>query len=500
MGKKIMRRFQIGEISGVGSPAQKGALAAIMKRAAAPSAEVLDYVAKGAGMSDLPDVVEAYLKRSFTTDQRKTMADRGEAMPGGGFPIASRDDLENAIRAVGRAKDPEKAKSHIIARARALDATSLLPTGWATAKSIGGDLIMEITRVAPRVLPDLLANVVKAEEIEAEITKIADKKVRKQKLSALQVAKSAVVASAWSIVDSTSGEDTASLLRKNFDEYKTHIVGLASNGAETGDEIMLKAIAKSLGLPETATEADIQKALDKQALAAKRAETILKMSGEHAAYMNNDKATMPDGGKEAFCDMSADERDKHMEANPNKKGAVTKEGDDEDDSDGAMKNAIKVDKRNIKRSVVGDDVFAVMKSQQAAIEKGETDRVIGTIQKRAETSMKYVIGKADEVAGILFRIAKGKSTQADADAVEKMLASASDVIGKSDVLTKEFGKVSGSEGGTASDQIAALAAELVKNDKTGKMSIAKARTHVRDTNPALAKAESEERAAARKAA
>lgn len=76
------------------------------------------------GIEDLLD------KREFSDDERKKAADAGEALPDGSFPIQSEQDLKNAIRAVGRASDPAKAKAHIIARAKAMGLESELPTDW----------------------------------------------------------------------------------------------------------------------------------------------------------------------------------------------------------------------------------------------------------------------------------------------------------------------------------------------------------------------------------
>lgn len=75
-----------------------------------------------------PEMVEG--KRKFTTEQREQAADSGAAMDDGSFPIKSREDLLNAIKAVGRAKDPAKAKRHIVKRARALGLLDLIPDDW----------------------------------------------------------------------------------------------------------------------------------------------------------------------------------------------------------------------------------------------------------------------------------------------------------------------------------------------------------------------------------
>jgi hypothetical protein len=72
----------------------------------------------------------SFQKRDYKTEARRRMATEGIAMPDGSFPIANRSDLENAIRSIGRASNPEAAKEHIKRRARALDATDMLPDTW----------------------------------------------------------------------------------------------------------------------------------------------------------------------------------------------------------------------------------------------------------------------------------------------------------------------------------------------------------------------------------
>jgi peptidoglycan hydrolase-like protein with peptidoglycan-binding domain len=69
-------------------------------------------------------------EREFSAARRETLAKKGHAMPHGGFPIVTAEDLSNAIQALGRAKNPEAAKAHIIKRAKALGLTSKLPDSW----------------------------------------------------------------------------------------------------------------------------------------------------------------------------------------------------------------------------------------------------------------------------------------------------------------------------------------------------------------------------------
>jgi hypothetical protein len=65
-----------------------------------------------------------------TQDERDKAAAKGQALPEGGFPIQSHDDLKKAVKAFGRAKNPTAAKRHIIKRAKAIKGTHLLPDTW----------------------------------------------------------------------------------------------------------------------------------------------------------------------------------------------------------------------------------------------------------------------------------------------------------------------------------------------------------------------------------
>ena len=66
---------------------------------------------------------------------RKKAAAAGQAMPGGRFPIKTRADLANAIRAVGRVQPPTeearaKVRRFIMRRAKALGAGDAIPDTW----------------------------------------------------------------------------------------------------------------------------------------------------------------------------------------------------------------------------------------------------------------------------------------------------------------------------------------------------------------------------------
>lgn len=79
------------------------------------------------------------IKRDYNSQERQRMAEMGQAMPDGSFPIKTRADLENAIQSVGRAANYEAAKKHIIRRARTLNMVNMLPENWNVKKSLWGD-------------------------------------------------------------------------------------------------------------------------------------------------------------------------------------------------------------------------------------------------------------------------------------------------------------------------------------------------------------------------
>lgn len=79
-----------------------------------------------------PDEIEkANNKTYFSHKERKDLAERGEAMPNGKYPIRNSQDLKDAIRLVGASDMPEnKVKAWIKKRAKELGLESELPKDW----------------------------------------------------------------------------------------------------------------------------------------------------------------------------------------------------------------------------------------------------------------------------------------------------------------------------------------------------------------------------------
>ena len=70
------------------------------------------------------------VKRKFSAESRRRMAESGNAMPDGSYPIGNRKDLMNAIRSWGRGGSDPKVKAHIKRRAKELGAEDMIPENW----------------------------------------------------------------------------------------------------------------------------------------------------------------------------------------------------------------------------------------------------------------------------------------------------------------------------------------------------------------------------------
>lgn len=87
---------------------------------------------------------EAEIRAKYDAAQMKKMGSSGEAMPNAkgepSYPIADEEDLHNAIHAIGRGHASHEAiRQHIIARAKALGLTHMLPADWNVSGSGSSD-------------------------------------------------------------------------------------------------------------------------------------------------------------------------------------------------------------------------------------------------------------------------------------------------------------------------------------------------------------------------
>lgn len=183
--KTIMKEFRIDEISAVDRPAQEGARAVIMKRAA-PQAddsaendddEDLEDPEEEAGETpeeekneELADAKDKKTKkRDFSAEQRRTMASSGAALPDGSFPIANASDLHNALKAQGRSSHSSSTvRAHIRSRAKALGLEGELPDSF--DKSMDNDNNQQENDMNETELKKALAALQERnEELQAEL-------------------------------------------------------------------------------------------------------------------------------------------------------------------------------------------------------------------------------------------------------------------------------------------------------------------------------------------
>lgn len=84
-------------------------------------------------------------KAKYDADDLKRMAANGQAMDNESYPIADKEDLTRAVRAVGRGGSSHDAiRRHIISRARSLGASSEIPDNWNKDGSLKGDVAKEM--------------------------------------------------------------------------------------------------------------------------------------------------------------------------------------------------------------------------------------------------------------------------------------------------------------------------------------------------------------------
>jgi hypothetical protein len=249
--------------------------------------------------------------------------------------------------------------------------------------------------------------------------------------------------------DATDKEGMINESLKQFSDYIEKIIpdqigkaltaGIAANAGAAGNDkghAMSDAIKKALGLAATATDADMTAALTKrdedakvaiEALAKANTEiAMLKMSDGHKKYMAD--TSMSDDAKAKFAAKTADERDAHIKDNPVEKNlpeSVVK----------ALKDAEDTKKRlEVLEAAAQTDVL-----RKRATELGLPETEVDTLRKARQGD----VASVEKLENLL------KAAQAQVS------------VGKA---FAEFGSKDQSGGASATDQLKAKAAELVKGD------------------------------------
>lgn len=466
---RVLRNLRIDDVSSVDVGAGRGVKVVLTKRATAVGKYrdgVPDIYNKPITFgSDVPVDVLAYLKREFTAEQRQSAEDKGHAMPGGGFPIENVSDLKNAIRAVGRAKDPAAAKAHIKRRAKALGQSDLIPDSWGKrSATIGKVLELVGDRIAKGSMDfeDAQALIDAGQDAGKLMQCIRDA------LCALDCAISSIMCD-----DDLDAKDKAKAVSDSYDQFREYLDGvdLDDDDADdlekqlmtTNNTTLSPAVQKLLDEAVAAAVAKV--ATDKDAIIAKQARDIevAKMSEKHKAY----HASLSDADKKKFEDMSPDQRDSEMD--------------------------------KTKKRYEEDPIYKQMRSDNEALQKRlqaiEDERAMEIAKKDAKE-----LGMTATNAGEILM----KARRGDADAMKaweeqcRQIAKQAKEIEKTGKIFSEFGTSRGTAAGSdgsAHAELVAKAAELRKAKPELTEALAYDKVYADPANRELANRERDERMA-----
>lgn len=485
MPKRIMREFALFEVSAVDRPCQEGARMVIAKRAPCKECggngshlekcsmfgkaqwgeEGNEFVHIKTSWSPL-DTQEslAYMKRTFTQAQRDEAERKGESMAGGGFPVANESDLRNAIRAIGRAKNPAAARAHIKTRAKSLGLSDMIPDTWkaapAVCKECGGKDGLHLEKC-------ITAKVFRAYQMGEKTDAPALEQFQPLlKLAAAYDAPTLALAPIYAAIVKAAPE-----------------IDALPDGerAETLDGLMVKC-AEKLAKIVPAGSVDAFKAaiaakgegpmdpkeLEKLQKRAAFLELLAKASDAVKAFMAAEK--MDDAAQAGFLAKSADEQAAAMKA---KKPPPKDDCDDQDEDD--MKKALK------KRDTVIADLTKNLNVLQAKDELA----VCKEICRKA--------GVAEGKADLLVKLRKLDDKTIAEETLKEWASAAKQT---NPMLFAELGKGGGSGNDDPTVEIMTKAAEIrTAINKAAKpheqITIEKARVLAREQFPDLAKAERE---------
>jgi hypothetical protein len=135
------------EVSAADRPSNPGTYFTLAKADAAGDLVEVEEPELVEGGDEAEEPAEG-VQKFVNAASRKRMAGSGVAMPNGDFPIPDEGHLRSAIGHLGNyTGDKAAAKAHIVARARDLGLTSLLPDEWGIAKA--DQILAEITGLVP---------------------------------------------------------------------------------------------------------------------------------------------------------------------------------------------------------------------------------------------------------------------------------------------------------------------------------------------------------------
>ncbi len=408
------------------------------------------------------------MKRDFSAKERKHAASTGAAMPDGSFPIHNEEDLHNAIRLAGNAKNPAAAKEHIKQRAESMGMSSAIPDDWKeddTAKGIidlpaflGDDLSKNLYGVAVAHG----ANEVAVAKARVAMTKALDNidKIQDEEQQRVALEKSLT-----QCIDFLARLVPAA----KVDVFKAAVAAITVEK----ENPMTEAEKKAAEEKEKAREKEMEK-LKETCAKQSRQIGLLMAKADHRDFIV--VAKLDDAAIDAFLAKSDDEREAFVKAEKKKKKP---EHDDEDDKT----------EKAIAKAIAESPL---VKSLQATIEKLTGDTSLEAFKKQAVD-----LGLPAAHGEVMMKAFKG-----DPDAIKKHteLLKALVAQDRTAAIFKEFGDNGAQTGATAYEQICAKAEELRKHDPSLSPQQARAKIISNPANRDLVARNKQEETARRKAA
>jgi hypothetical protein len=371
---KVLRNLRIDDVSSVDVGAGRGVRVVLTKRNM-PSL----YESMGPDeIADLSEEVADYLKREFSGKERQARAESGHALPDGSFPIDNKEDLGNAVQAIGRAKDPAKAKAHIKARASALGASDMLPDSWSKSLTKADVLL-----IAER---NVFAKVCKAAQDfndTSDAMETADD--AGELMCAVRDAMCALDCSIQSILCDDDITDKVPSITTSFNQFKDYLdtLDLEDDADDETEKNMSVTALTTAAVQKMIDEAVTKAAVEKDERIAKlETELIIsKMSDAQKTYHDN---LGSDADKKKFQAMTPDQRDgemdktkKRLSDDPVVKGLIAEletlrkriqDGDDEKDLKIAKQDAKDL---GMTQTDAGDVLMKMRRGDKDAIKKYE---------------------------------------------------------------------------------------------------------------------------------
>ncbi|MDE2472289.1 MAG: hypothetical protein KGL35_27040 [Bradyrhizobium sp.] len=383
-------------------------------------------------------------------------------MPGGEYPIETKADLHNAVRAFGRASDKPAVRRHIVGRARALGAVDDLPKDWNVSKR--GMIVTILEKIGLKK---------QAQDFEAAQASQETGEYAQGMLAEFSEALDALQASICSIMSDDAVPDKESAVKDTIAQFQQHIQGVVPEGVENamrgaalaaagytindqgaiskGDHAMTDEEKKALEAADKARKDDHEDT-KKALIVAKREIAILKMSDKHAKFMAD--AGMTADEKDKFADMEPAERDAHMEQNPVEKRLPE-----------SVRKAL-VEAEDLKKRL------AALESGAAAVSFQKMAADAGLGDAHAATLQKAYAGERDGVDALVALVKAANAQAREAG------------------IFKEFGATGdGTASNSAHDQILAKAAELRKQNPALTEAQAYAKAYQDPANREIAKRE-----------